>query len=463
MPIELDVTNLMASRVGADHGVTEEERDRLAAQAAAVHARLEELRRSGQLAFMDLPERTQEIEVVRAVAEERRGRFRNCVVLGIGGSALGTIAVHTALQPLLHNLKSDEGRGGVPRLFVLDNIDPDWIGEFLDELDPADTLFNVISKSGGTAETVAQFLIFREVLRERLGEEYAKNLVITTDAEKGPLRAICRREDLPSLVVPDGVGGRFSVLTAVGLFPLAMAGVDIDGLLAGAAAMGERCSSASLDENPAYLHGGLLYLLDRKKGKRIHVLMPYAQSLRDLADWFRQLWAESLGKRLAVDGSVVHVGPTPVKALGATDQHSQLQLYAEGPFDKVITFLRVEAFRRELRIPEAYPDLEGIHYLGGHTLNDLITAEQKGTMVALSESRRPNSTLVFPKVDAYGVGEFLMMMEIQTAFAGGLYGIDPFDQPGVEASKVAAYALLGRRGFEERRREIEEFLRDGSR
>jgi len=458
MAIELDVTNLRASAVG-EHGISDEELSGLRSRAAQVHEDLARRRAAGELAFLDLPDRTEEIERVRALATSRRGEYRNVVVLGIGGSALGTLAVQSALNPLLHNLRSDEARQARPRLFVLDNIDPDWIGEFLDDLDPSETLFNVISKSGGTAETAAQFLVFRAMLRERLGEEFLRHIVVTTDERKGSLRKIADNEGFDSLPVPDGVGGRFSVLTAVGLFPLALAGIDIDDLLDGAREMARRCTRPDLDDNPAYLHGSLLHLLDRAKGKRIHVLMPYAQSLRDLADWFRQLWAESLGKKHALDGTVVHTGPTPVKALGVTDQHSQLQLYAEGPFDKVITFLRVARFRREVAIPGDYPDVEALAYLGGRSLNELLEAELQGTRVALTEAGRPNATIVFPRVDARSVGEFLMMMEAQTAFAGGLYGIDPFDQPGVEASKIAAYALLGRKGYEPRRAEIEGFLR----
>ena len=340
----------------------------------------------------------------------------------------------------------------------MDNIDPDWIGETLDHLDPKETLVNVISKSGGTAETAAQYLVVRDWLERGVGDSFRDHLVITTDAEKGTLRTICNEEKIASLVVPDGVGGRFSVLTPVGLFPLALAGVDIERLVEGAGAMAQTCLTPGLMENPAYLHGGLLHRLDRSKQKSIHVLMPYAQTLRDLADWFRQLWAESLGKRVDREGNVVHVGPTPVNALGATDQHSQLQLYAEGPFDKAITFLQVESFRRDVPIPDAYPDVEGFAYLGGRTLGELLEAERKGTTVALTEAGRPNSTLSFPHVDEHTVGQFLMLMEVQTAFAGELYNIDAFDQPGVEASKVAAYALLGRPGYEERHREIQAFL-----
>lgn len=450
--LRIDTTNLMADAVGEEHGVTAADEAWLAEECTRVHAELEAARASGGLEFFELPHREESIAEVEALAAERRGRFQDVVVLGIGGSALGTIAVHRALA---------SSSADTPHLHVLDNVDPEWIHDALGKLDPKTTLVNVISKSGGTAETASQFLIFRDWLRRALGDAYRDHLVVTTDVEKGVLRKISRAEKLASLPVPDGVGGRFSVLTPVGLFPLAMADIDIRGVLAGAAAMATRCKIGDPVENPAYRHGGLMHVLERRRGKPIHVLMPYAQALLDLADWFRQLWAESLGKRVDRDGNEVFVGPTPVKALGATDQHSQLQLYAEGPFDKVITFLGVEKFRTDVEIPNDYPDEEGFAYLGGKSLATLLDAERRGTAVALTEAKRPNSTIHFPTIDAAGVGEFLMLMEAQTAYVGGLLNIDAFDQPGVEASKIAAYALLGRAGYEERRAEIEARLGGG--
>jgi len=456
-PLELDVAHLLAEAVGEEQGATPDDLAYLASEGERVHGDLVAARQRGELAFLELPRRDDLLEAVESAASAARGRFRDVLVLGIGGSALGTIAVDAALAPAT---RSDPDGAEVPRLHVLDNVDPEWMAGTLDALDPSRTLVNVISKSGGTAETAAQFLVARAWLRDRLGDRFRDHLVLTTDPASGSLRRVADREGIASLPVPPGVGGRYSVLSPVGLFPLALAGVEIRELLAGAQAMVEPCTRADLRENPAYLHGGLLHVLDARKGKRIHVFMPYAQSLRDVADWFRQLWAESLGKRLDVSGNPVHVGPTPVRALGTTDQHSQLQLYAEGPFDKVITFLHLREFRRDLLIPDELPEEEAFHYLGGRSFAELLEAEWKGTMIALTEASRPNSTVHFPRVDAHTVGQFLMLMQVQTAFAGGLYRVNPFDQPGVEASKEAAYALLGRAGYEERRRALSRFLGD---
>ena len=450
--IRLDYTNALADVVGAEHGLTDA--DLAAAQAAAGPALAAiQARRAADLRWMDLPYETAVHDAIEAYVGSVREQFANVVVLGIGGSALGNTALQTALGSPYHNLNPP---AGTPRLFVLDNVDPDLIGEFLEHIDPKQTLFNVISKSGGTAETMSQFLIFRQRLIDALGEkEHKRHLVVTTDVEQGVLREIVRREGYQSFVVPDGVGGRFSVLSPVGLLSSALVGIDIKSLLAGAAAMDERVKSAPFDENPAAIHAALQHGLHNLRSKPIAVTMSYSHRLKDCADWYAQLLGESIGKRLGRDGSEVFVGPTPVRAVGVTDQHSQVQLYVEGPFDKWFTLLSVTQPDHEVPIPTAYPDLEGAAYLGGHTLRELFQAERDGTRIALTEARRPNVTLEVDKVNAHTVGQLMYMLEISVAMMGEHYGIDAFDQPGVEAGKVAAYALMGRAGFEQRRAEIE--------
>jgi glucose-6-phosphate isomerase len=325
----------------------------------------------------------------------------------------------------------------------------------LQVIDPKRTLFNVISKSGTTAETMASFLYFRKVLADHLGEGNLKNhIVLTTDPAKGFLRQIGEKEGWTMLNLPPKVGGRFSVLTTVGLLSAAMTGVDIRALLAGAAYGDELCCKPDAMQNPAAM-GALVNYLLALKGKNLVVMMPYAQRLKDVADWFAQLWAESLGKKVDRSGNEVRVGTTPIKALGATDQHSQVQLYAEGPYDKLINFLRVERYSDAGPIPTAYDDLEGVSYLGGHSFQELIQAEQQATAIALSESGQPNMTHTVPEINAFTLGQLLMMFEMQTAIAGELYDINAFDQPGVEAGKINTYALLGRNGYAPRREEIE--------
>lgn len=450
--IRLDYTNCLADAVGPVHGLTEGE---LRALEAPSRAALEAVlaRRGRDLRWLDLPYAQEECERILDFASSAHGRFRNVVVLGIGGSALGNIALHHALNSPYHD---QEPPPGLPRLFVLDNVDPDWIGEWIDRFDPAETLFNVISKSGGTAETMSQFLVFRKLLVDRLGEaEHREHLVVTTDLEKGILREIVRREGYASFPVPDGVGGRFSVLSAVGLFSSALMGIDVKGLLAGAADMDELCANPSVRENPALLYAALQHAMQSRKGKPISVTFSYSHRLRSVGDWYAQLLAESLGKRKGRDGGELFAGPTPVRAVGVTDQHSQVQLYVEGPHDKWFTFLAVERRDHSVPIPHAYDDLEGAAYLGGRWMGELFDAEREGTRIALTEAQRPNALVVFPRVDAHAVGQYLFLMELAVAVMGEHYGVDAFDQPGVEAGKIAAYALMGRAGYEARRAEIE--------
>ena len=402
---------------------------------------------------MDLPTDETAVGMVMKLANSVAGRFENLVVLGIGGSALGPIALKSALCHPLHNLLDAKARDGKPRLFVLDNIDPDLIGATLEYLDPEKTLFNVITKSGGTAETMSQLMICHDMVSKAVGDDTADHFIATTDPEKGDLRKMADDLGWRTLPIAPNVGGRFSVLTPVGLFPAAMLGIDVRQLLSGAAFMDRRCEARSIERNPALAFAALQYIL-YGKGANISVLMPYSSALSDVADWYRQLWAESLGKRLSLTGETVNVGPTPVKALGATDQHSQVQLYVEGPFDKSVTFIEVERFDRTAAIPKALSGYAATDYLSGHTMNELIAAEKKGTEVALTAAGRPNGTITVPEISAFTVGQMLYLFEMATAMSGALYGVNAFDQPGVEAGKVAAYALMGREGYEAREAEI---------
>jgi glucose-6-phosphate isomerase len=353
-------------------------------------------------------------------------------------------------------------RGG-PRLFVLDNVDPLLVGRVLDEVareDPgfAHTVVNVISKSGETAETAAQFMVIRSMLKSALGDDHASHVVAVTDPHQGTMRAICEAEGYATLPVPNGVGGRFSVLSPVGLFSAAMCGIDIEGLLDGAAEMDTRCSDTSPLGNPAALLAWLLVELARG-GKTNHVLMPYGNALSGLADWYRQLWAESLGKSVDRDGNEVFAGFTPIKALGTTDQHSQIQLYREGPNDKVIGLVVAESVDRDLEIPAGL-DADSLRYLQGATLGGLLAAEKRATEYALVESKRPNYTITLPRLDAYHVGQFIQLWEVTTAYAGLMLNVNPYDQPAVETGKVATFGLMGRSGYEDWKAKVDQALTD---
>jgi glucose-6-phosphate isomerase len=432
----------MMAAVAGENGVAETAITALVPRLQTIQAALQHQRQSGALPFYDLPYQTNEVAKVKTLADAARQECDALVVLGIGGSALGARALSQALLPPFAPKR--------PALFVADNIDPASFGALLDNVDLSRTLFNVISKSGETAETMTQFLIVRQLLQEKLGvEAVQKQIIVTTDARSGYLRPLVEREGWRDLIIPDGVGGRFSVFTPVGLFPAAVAGIDIEELLAGAAWADKRCRATDLWQNPAALFAVLQYLSQ----KPIVVMMPYADGLAGVSEWFCQLWAESLGKETDRQGCTVHTGQTPVRALGTTDQHSQVQLYAEGPNDKVIVFLRVEDAGREFLIPAVYPEVEGLHYLSGAGLGALLRTEQRATEIALAKKGRLSCTLTLPAINAFTLGQVLYLLEAATAVAGELHDINAFDQPGVEEGKRLTYGMMGRNGFAEKQQE----------
>jgi len=443
--VRLYYKNATADAIGSEHGIISEQLNVLGQRLLPLITRLDSPKQE-KPAYRRLPYDAQTSDKVKELVAEVKDQCENLVVLGIGGSALGSTALQTALNPYMYNL-DDLQRAG-PRLFVLDNIDPAQLVSFLDWVDDRldKTIFNVISKGGDTAETLSQFMIVRRMLLEKCGfDGYTERVVVTTDAKKGLLRRIAATDNLRSLEVPDGVGGRFSVLSAVGLFSAAMCGIDIDQLLAGAADMDARVSCEDFLKNPAAINAAINYYF-YNQGKKISVMMPYSYHLKDLADWYRQLWAESLGKAKDLKGNEVHIGPTPIRALGATDQHSQIQLYREGPNDKLFTFLQVDDFGADLTIGPAPDCAAELGYLAGKKLSELLNNEKKATEYALLDSKRPCLTVLFDKVDAYTVGQFIYLCEVTTSFAGELFGINPYDQPAVVLSKDATCALMGKKG-----------------
>lgn len=441
--ITLDINHMMTDTLGLQYGIDASQVDTLASYAKRANQALQKNRGTGWLGWMDLPYNQNEIAAdIEKLAAEIRRDFDTFVVLGIGGSALGPIAVQQALNHLHYNELPSEKRGG-PRLYVEDNIDPERMQSLLDVIDVKRTCFNVITKSGATAETMSQYLIISELLKKEVGAGWQKHIIATTDREKGNLIKLAKTEGFKLFYIPSSVGGRFSELCPVGLLPAAVCGIDIKAMLSGAADMDERCKNDEVWQNPALLEAVLQYIAMQDMDVNVQVVMPYADSLKYMADWFCQLWAESLGKNVTRKGMAVNVGQTPTKALGVTDQHSQLQLYTEGPYDKVITFLKVGAFRNESPIPhgcEAFPD---VAFLGGKSLNKLIAAELTGTEYALYRSGRMSQTITLPKVNAFTIGQLLFFFQMATAYAGELFDIDAFNQPGVEESKIASYAVLG--------------------
>ena len=455
MNIRMDYNNMMSHTIG-DKGIDACAIDKLAPAIASANKNMVEKRKAGKMAWRDLPYNQDDIVAdILSYVNEMKDQIDAFVVLGIGGSALGPMAVQQALNHPFYNELPREARGGFPKLYVVDNVDPERLAYLFQIIDPTKCLFNVISKSGSTSETMSQFMIVQKMLEEKLGKEGAKKLILcTTDAAKGNLITIAKTEGYKYFIIPDAVGGRFSQLTPVGLIPAAFCGIDIKGLLEGAAQMDKLCEPEDIYKNPAHMYA-LLHYIGMTTGKNISVVMPYADALKYISDWYAQLWAESLGKQYDADGNIVNVGQTPVKALGVTDQHSQVQLYAEGPFDKIVVFLGVDDYRETITIPKTYGDMPSLGFLGGVTHNDLIKTEQAATEYALTKAERMNMTLTLPKVTPQTLGQLLYFFEVATAYAGELLNIDAFDQPGVEEGKNATYAMFGRPGYETKKAELE--------
>ncbi len=455
MRVTVDYNNMTEKFLG-EKGFSDKKLASYATRANAAFRYVKENRGKDELfmGWTELPYNQKEIVAdILQTAKAVRKNFQYFVVLGIGGSALGPIMAFNALCHLHYNDLPKFKRKG-PKFYVEDNVDPVRMRDLLDVIEPEKTCFNVISKSGATSETMAQYLIILDQLT-KAGVNVKDNVIFTTDAKKGNLKKISDElGGIKSYVLPDGVGGRFSQLSPVGLLPAAVLGIDINGLLAGAAYMDSICNKPAMRHNPA-LMSAVLQVAAMEDGKNIGVMMPYSDNLKYLADWYCQLWAESLGKNETLDGQPCNVGQTPVKALGATDQHSQVQLYTEGPFDKVTTFLSLKKYGCEMPIPHGCENIPDVSFLGGHTMEELIQAENAATAYALTKAGRMNYTVWIPELNAFTLGQLLFMFELQTAYAGAMFNINTFNQPGVEEGKKATFALLGKAGYEAKKTELD--------
>jgi glucose-6-phosphate isomerase len=453
MGIKFDFNNIFTPRISPPYGIDCKDIDSISKQISKAHDNISLMRKENRLAFLDLLYKDNLAHAIHEIKKTKENRFENYVSIAIGGSALGSIAVFNALSNPYHNLLSNAQRNYKPRMFFPDNIDPDRICALLDVLDLDKTLINVISKSGSTVETIANFLILRQKLIEKVGiKSYRDHIIMTTSENQGELSKIAREEGICSLSIPDNLEGRFSVLSPSGLLCATFLDYDIKEFMAGARSMDTRIKEPNVWKNPAYLYSSLHYLADQNKGLNIFVIMPYSHALRTFADWTAQLIAESLGKKSKAG---LMVGPTPVKALGVTDQHSQLQLYIQGKMDKVITFIAIENFNYILSIPKAYSNYDSIGYLGGHTLSELFAAEREATELSLTKNNRLNCTIYLPQINPYILGELFCFFELSVIFLGELYNVNPFDQPGVEESKDYARQLMGKKEYGIKGLEIE--------
>lgn len=434
MPINYDAGNMLREAVGL-HGASNNEIEKEGPKLEAAKQDLLEDFKKKKQGWLGCPDEVKLTEKTIKLAERKSKFFDTCLVLGIGGSDLGARA---AYQALAHTAKH-----GMKLVFAGGNTDPDELEEILAGLDWSKTLINIISKSGETIEPMSAFLVARENLVKIVGrKEAAKHIVATTDSKEGSLRKLAEKEGYDTLPIPKNIGGRFSVLTPVGLFPLACAGIDIRMILSGAGQVKSGFLKNKATKDSACLFALLHVLGDSERRQNIHVLMPYSSRLHEFGLWYRQIWAESLGKKYGLDGDVVHVGPTPIAALGATDQHSQVQLYMEGPNNKLVTFIEVAKFDSKLKVPQDAKTIGDLKFLAGLDFGRIIRAELKGTADALTANKRPNGRLVIADISPKTIGALFMFFEIATGMAGRLYGINAYDQPGVEEGKAATRAYL---------------------
>src|ERR1035437_695247 len=452
MKIQFDEKHLLAGVAGEANGVTRSEYEESRPKALEALASFREKSEKGLYGFPHLPFQKEMIDAINQYADSVHFEYDTVCVVGIGGSALGAWALDCGIRgphPVQGAFSPEH-----PRLVILDNVDPSFTQAALASMDPRQTLVVVIAKSGGTAETVSTFLIVHDWLERELGRKAARRIVAVTTEGKGDLFALAQAEGFRTFGIPENVGGRFSVLSPAGLAPAALIGIDIRKLARGAAEMTHLCWQPDLGENIALRAALCHWLIWTRRNKTIQVAFPYSNHLWGTAFWFRQLWAESLGKARNRAGEEVHTGQTPVAALGTTDQHSQVQLYIQGPNDKVFTFWAVAKFSSTGRIPKRRFNLPAFDALAGRSLAELIDAERRATAAALVENGRPNCTITLDRVDEEHLGAFLQMMEFQTAFMGELLDIDAFDQEGVELGKRFTYGLMGREGFEKYRRQF---------
>jgi glucose-6-phosphate isomerase len=408
------------------HGLSEEEFTSWGAK----FQHYKELVISRKQGFLDLGNQPENLQKITAYSKSVEGKFTDIVILGIGGSMLGPLTILDAL-----NTNPDKNR---PAVHCLDNIDPVLIQTITSKINLEKTLILVQTKSGGTPETLAQYFYFRDLV-QKANLQIKDHFVFVTDPNNGYLRSVATKENIQTFEIPANVGGRFSVLTPVGLLVSSLIGFDITKLLEGALASKVRY----FDNNDlSALKLSVSQFLLNLKGKNITVFMPYSSQLKTMANWYTQLLSESVGKKLDLAGKEVYAGVTPLPSLGATDQHSQLQLFQEGPNDKLIIFIEVEKFASEIKIPQLWTPQDNLNYLNNKTFNQLIQAEFEGTRNSLTESDRPNITLKIDQLNEFSLGELFMFLQISVAFLGEILSIDTYNQPGVERSKILAKEIL---------------------
>ncbi len=426
--IQIDYQNALSDKVGLLNGVSKRFFEKSLKKYNPLVKQVFRSKNKYGFAFLNLPDDAGLVRKIKKFVKTQKNKWENIVVLGIGGSALGGIALRNAILGPLHHIEEK------PHLFFVDNIDPNFITQLLGSIDLKKSLFIVISKSGSTVEPMALFNLIKLKL-VKVQEDWQKHMVFITDAKKGELRPIGKKEKITMFEVPSKVGGRFSVLSSVGLVPAALANMDINGVLRGAKKMREFIKKSKPENNPALILAFLQYFLDKRRKKSMTVMMPYSNLLFRFGDWYRQLLAESIGKNK-------RTGPTPINAMGTTDQHSQLQLYNEGPNNKFLIFLNVLNHQEDLELGSNLP--KKLAHINDKKMSEIINAALIGTSESLAKNKRPNITINIPRINEETIGALFMLFEFQVALLGLLYKVDAFNQPGVEAGKIITKQILSK-------------------
>ncbi|MCM3324504.1 glucose-6-phosphate isomerase [Cytobacillus kochii] len=434
---------------------SEHELSYLKGAVTAAHTAIENKTGAGHefLGWVDLPKNydCEEFARIQQAATKVKQDSDVLLVIGIGGSYLGARAAIEMLQHSFYNALSKEKRKTPQIVFVGNNISSSYIHDVIDLLEGKDFSINVISKSGTTTEPAIAFRLFRKILEEKYGvEEARKRIYATTDKEKGALKTLANEEGYESFIIPDDIGGRYSVLTAVGLLPVAVANIDINQVMEGAEAARKELSSADIEENIAYQYAAVRNVL-YNKGKTIEMLVNYEPGLQYFSEWWKQLFGESEGKD--------QKGIYPSSANFSTDLHSLGQYVQEGRRDLFETVIKVKKPRHEVKIENLENDLDGLNYLANQSIDFVNHKAFQGTMLAHTDGDVPNLIITIPAMDAFTFGYLVYFFEKACAISGYLLGVNPFDQPGVEEYKVNMFALLGKPGYEEKKKELEERLK----
>ncbi len=431
-----DFTNLLSENIGSQNGVSRQQITDMQPLANKVLEAVFSQSTEEHNAVFDILDNV-DLAKIKSLAADVREKCENFVVLGIGGSALGSLAIFDALVPAGHNFLDKKDRTA-PRFFVEDSIDPEVISGLLDTIELSETVFCVVSKSGKTVETMTQFLYIRDLCEQRLGGDWVNHFVVLTDDNQNFLHNYAFENNLRLLTIPTKLGGRYSVLSVVGLFPAAVLGLDVDALIGGAKMMLEHCKNANVWQNAPML-SALINFWHYQNGKNMTVLIPYSETLNVFDDWFCQLWGESIGRDLTRDGQklvgTARIGQTPIQVTGPSVQHSQFQLYLEGPDDKTFTFVGIQKFKNDLALPKMLNQIFGKEVSKGRTFGDLLNVERVSSESALKMFGKPNETILVEKVDEQVLGKMFMFFVCKMLFTAEMLNITPFGQPAVESIK----------------------------